>query len=72
MKEFLTVYQCDVCEKTAYTNDDIINVNISTPEVHEEGDIHTNVLEFDICRECARRCTISQLIEFFNSDKGSD
>lgn len=71
MKEFITMYQCDVCEKIEHTNDNIISVNISTPEVHEEGDIQTNVLEFDICKECARRCTINQLIDFFN-DKGSD
>lgn len=72
MKKFLTVYQCDVCEKTAYHNNDILSVAISTPEVHEEGDIQTECLEFDICKECAGRCNINQLIDFFNQDKGNN
>ena len=72
MREIVKYYKCDVCNTISNDNEDIINVRISKPEIYEEGPIDDAIGDFEICRECAKRCSLNQLIEFFNFGKGSD
>ena len=65
-------YTCDCCKNTHTSNNDIFRVKVSHPEIYDEGEIDEDTIEFDVCRHCATRDTLEQLINTIRPEISPD
>ena len=54
------IYQCDNCS-TKVNSIDLVHVELSHPEIYDEGELNEKFDSFDVCNRCAKIFTLEQL-----------